>query len=221
MRAAVGVLGILLPVVLVLVDGLWFDGRFPRDSISAYYYSGMRDVFVGVLVATAVFLVTYKVVEWNLDNLLSIVAGVAVLAVALFPTGRPSDLVALTPLQDELGETFVKVIHFLGAGIFIGCLGFICACFGVRERHRADRTEHQRRRGFVLHVSCAVVIGVAVLLILVVDVGLGWDRGLLVGEVLAAWAFGVSWLTKGLELDALRRPSPTGSGRAARATSRG
>ena len=31
------------------------------------------------------------------------------------------------------------------------------------------------------------------------------DRTLLIGETVAVWAFGASWLAKGLELDVLRR----------------
>jgi hypothetical protein len=68
MRVLVGVIGIGLPFALVLLDGLWFDGDpFPRDSLSAYYYSGARELFAGALSATGVFLLTYKVAERNLD----------------------------------------------------------------------------------------------------------------------------------------------------------
>jgi hypothetical protein len=48
MRTVVGLLGIALPFVLVLVDGVWFDSSpFLRESLSAYYYSGARELFVG------------------------------------------------------------------------------------------------------------------------------------------------------------------------------
>ena len=80
MRAMVGAIGVVLPFLLVLGDRLLFSGKpFPRDSLSAYYYSGVRDLFVGTLSVTAIFLVTYKVIERNLDNTLSIVAGLAAL----------------------------------------------------------------------------------------------------------------------------------------------
>ncbi len=60
-RFAIGVLGLALPFVLVLVEPILFDGQpFPRGSLSAYYYSGMRELFVGVLWAIGVFLVLYK-----------------------------------------------------------------------------------------------------------------------------------------------------------------
>jgi hypothetical protein len=68
MRVGVGVLGIALPLVLVFGDKIAFHGNpFPRSSLSVYYYSGMRDEFVGILSATGIFLITYKVAELNLD----------------------------------------------------------------------------------------------------------------------------------------------------------
>jgi hypothetical protein len=194
LRIAVGVLGFLLPIAVVLGDGLWFDGRFPRDSLSAYYWSGTRELFVGGLCATAIVLVTYKIVEWSPDNLFSIIAGVAAAVVALFPTSHPPGAFGLTPLQDRLSETAVKVVHFSAAGVFIVALGVICVFFGVREGKRSDRDPLQQHRGRVFHLTCAAVIGAAVLFILVVDVGLGWDRARLVGEVASVWAFSASWV---------------------------
>src|SRR5687768_5043692 len=80
MRIFIGALAVALPFLLVLIDGLGFDGDpFPRDSLSAYYYSGVRELFVGTLSATAVFLITYKVADRTLDNTLSVLAGFAVL----------------------------------------------------------------------------------------------------------------------------------------------
>jgi hypothetical protein len=219
-RIAVGALGFLLPVVVVLVDGLWFDGRFPRDSLSAYYWSGTREVFVGGLCATAIVLVTYRVVEWNPDNLFSIAAGVAAVLVAMFPTSHPPGDSVLTPLQDRLSETAVKVVHFSAAGVFILSLGVICIFFGVRDGKRPDRAPRRQHRSRVFHFTCAGVIGAAVLFILVVDLGLGWDRALLIGEVASVWAFSASWLVKGLELRELRSPARRPRGRGAAATSR-
>jgi hypothetical protein len=207
MRVMVGVIGIGLPFALVLIDGLWFDGsRFPRTSLSAYYYSGVRELFVGALCATGVFLVAYKVADVNLDNTLSVLAGIAVLGVALFPTDRPNDRVALTPLQEELGETFVAVVHYASAVVFIVALGVISYFFGKREGARPP-VAGARSPGFwrAFHWACAGVIGAALLWILVTEVfGTGPAESLLIGEAVSVWAFGVSWLWKGLEVDMLR-----------------
>ena len=50
------------------------------------------------------------------------------------------------------------------------------------------------------------MIAAALLFILVTEVlGTGPSESLLIGEAVSVWAFGVSWLWKGLELDMLRR----------------
>lgn len=207
MRALVGALGIALPFLLVLVDGLWFDGDpFPRSSLSAYYYSGARELFVGALSAIGVFLITYKVAEVNLDNTLSLLAGVAALVVALFPTGRSNEKVPLTPLQDRWAESFVGGIHFIAAGVFILSLAAISFYFGKREGARPP-TPGRRSPTFWqnYHWICAGTI-VAAFAWSAVTAFSDWgpSRSLLYGEAVAVWAFGASWLLKGLERDMLR-----------------
>ncbi len=176
MRLLVGALGVALPFVLVLCDGLWFDGDpFPRDSLSAYYYSGVRELFVGALTATGVFLITYKVADRGLDNTLSTLAGAAVLAVALLPTGRPSEGVARTALQERLGEGVVETIHFAAATVFIVSLAVISYFFGVREGARPAR-KGKRSPAFWrrYHWLCAGAIAAAL-------VG-SWSRSLPTGH---------------------------------------
>jgi len=207
MRVLVGVIGIGLPFALVLLDGVWFDGEpFPRDSLSAYYYSGVRELFVGALSATGVFLLTYKVAERNLDNTLSLLAGAGVLLVAVFPTNRPGGGGRLTPLQEELGETFVATVHYVSAAVFISALAVISFYFGKREGAR-PAVEGRRSPRFWrnFHWACAGAIAAALLWILVTEVGdVGPGESLLIGEAVSVWAFGISWLWKGLEVDLLR-----------------
>jgi hypothetical protein len=212
MRVFVGALGVALPFLVVLVDGLAFDGDpFPRTSLSAYYYSGARELFVGTLSATAIFLVTYKVADRTLDNTLSTLAGVAVLVVALFPTGLPPDVTELTPLQDLVGESVVEVVHFGAAAVFIVSLAAISFTFGVREGTRPPR-DGARSPAFWrrYHWACAGAIAVALVWIVVTELFGGPPNSLLYGEAVSVWAFGASWLMKGLELDILRasKPSP-------------
>ena len=55
-RLGIGVLGIVLPLWLVFADWVAFHGDpHPRGSLSVYYYSGMRDIFVVIMSATGVF----------------------------------------------------------------------------------------------------------------------------------------------------------------------
>jgi len=184
MRFAIGLLGFLLPPLLVFLEPILFDGQpYPRGSLSAYYYSGVRELFVGMLCAIGVFLVIYKIADRTREGRLSTYAGAAVIVVALFPTGKPGKGVEPTPLQSLLGEEWVEGIHFGFAGAFIFFLGLICLTFG---RHR-----HERRS---LHRACAVVIGVALALAVIAGATGEPDKGILIAEFVAVWAFAISWL---------------------------
>jgi hypothetical protein len=200
MRLWIGVIGVALPLALVFGDGLVFDEHpFPRDSLSAYYYSGTRDLFVGGLLATAIFLITYKISERGLDNTLSTVAGLAAIVIALCPTKPPTHDVALTPLQAKLGENLLALVHLTSATLFIVSLGVVCFFFGKREARRRPVGARTPRFWRNFHWSCAGVIGLAVAWVIVTQVA-AWPRtSLLIGETAAVWAFGVSWFMKGFD----------------------
>jgi hypothetical protein len=201
MRVAIGALGIALPILLVLGEPALFDGQpFPRGSLSAYYYSGVRELFVGALCAIGVFLLTYKVAERSRENRLSTYAGFAVVLVALFPTGRPGPGVSVTPLQVLIGETWVERVHFGAAGIFIASLGVISFYFARPGPQTGNLPPSFWSK---YHGICAGVIAAALVLAAVTGIT-GWpDKGLLIAEAVAVWAFGASWFMKGLEIDVL------------------
>ena len=203
-RTAVGLIGILLPIALFVVDAVVLHGSITaRGSLSAYYHSGARDLFVGALCVTGCLLMTYMGSQpRTLDFWLSLVAGAAVLGVALFPTRRPEiDPGPLTPLQERLGEGVVSGIHFTCAGTFILTLGALCFVFAHREAKYVDNPGRVR-----LHRTCGfVIIGAVAWAVLgfFAPLDLGWLTSLYVGEVASVWAFGLSWLVKGYDLRAL------------------
>jgi hypothetical protein len=213
MRTLVGVIGVLLPIGLVLIDWLGFDEIAVRPSLSSSYYSGTRDMFVGSLAAISVFLVTYKIAEWSWDNLLSIVAGLSAAVVAIFPTERPAGSgIALTPLQDGLGEGTARAVHYVAASVFILSLGAICVRFGQREGSRRRRATKQGPEFWQwFHWTCAGVIALAVVFIVVSEIADAPKDHLFWGESISVFAFGASWFAKGFELDVLlgREPVPT------------
>src|SRR5712691_10637756 len=80
LRMWIGVLGMLLPLLMVLL------GPSPtKQSISAYYYSNMRDFFVGLLSLTGAFLACYAGYKDDPPGV-PILSGAMSLGVALFPT---------------------------------------------------------------------------------------------------------------------------------------
>jgi hypothetical protein len=206
MRFAIAVLGIALPIVLVFVEPILFDGQpWPRGSLSAYYYSGMRELFVGTLCAIGVFLIIYKGGEPTREARASTYAGIAVIVVALFPTGKPGAAVPATPLQDRLGEEWVERVHFFAAGLFIGLLWRI-----TRQHFRKHASAHG-----TFHATCAWLILAALALAAIAGVTGEPDKGILVAEWLAVWAFGASWL-RTVEFAILRgdAPAPAAAGAA-------
>jgi hypothetical protein len=172
-----------------------FDDRpFPLGSLSAYYYSGFRELFVGFLCAIGVFLVIYKWPERTRESWASSGAGLAVVVVAFFPTGKPGDKVATTPLQDLIGQEWVERIHFLAAAVFIFLLSRISHYWA---KHRPER--HR------LHRVCEWVI-LAALVLAALEGLTDWpDYGILIAEFAAVWAFAISWLAT---VERLPRPAP-------------
>ena len=214
MRTIIGVTGILLPVVVIVGDhSLSADAPTVRGSLSGYYYTGMRDFFVGALSTIAIFLITYKIFERTLNNVLTVIAGLAAGAVAFFPTKRPGGLdVALTPWQAKIGEENVSVVHYSAAAVFILSLALMSFFFGLQEgrrtRQRAGRLSALSPsfwRWFHWFMALAILLAGAFAYS-------SWrgnmypDYYLIVAETVAIVAFGLSWLAKGLELDVLLGP---------------
>jgi hypothetical protein len=110
MRLLIGVLAVLLPVVLILVN--WAIGHGFQPSLSGYYYTPMRNVFIGTLCAIGVFLVSYYGYD-RADRLITDCAGLCTILVAFFPT-TPGALA--TARQVIVGD-----FH----------LGFACATFAL------------------------------------------------------------------------------------------
>lgn len=172
MRLAIGLIGLILPIVLVLIDQLFLANHQLRGSMSAYYHSSARDVFVGGLVSTGIFLVTYMSAKRRTyDYVISSVAGVLVMIVAFFPTGRAaSDFPAnahfatsassctdfpgppiCAGTQSWLGEHVTELIHRGSASAFVVLLALLCWVWAVREAalgpRRHDRNASARPDG--------------------------------------------------------------------------
>jgi hypothetical protein len=207
-------------------EGFLFGGGWHvRGSISAYYHTSMHDLFVAGLCVTGFLLATYRSGEPKKPEFwASLIAGVAVLGVAFFPTGRPGLLPGdprcggaeeppgCAPIQQQWGEVFVAGVHFGCALAFILTLAVICFVFARHDGNKAAR----------LQIVCGVVIILAVVGIIVgelIDATFGELTPLYVGEVVAVWAFAVSWLAESVRAwREVRRQNVLGEAYAAGAT---
>src|SRR5690349_11377975 len=113
LRKAIGILGILLPI-LVMAGGTSRYGL--QGSISAYYYTNMRDIFVAQLCMVGVFLYTYRGFD-RADDLLTSISGVLAVGIALFPTRR--DGAEHGPVGvSQLSDVQTSVVHYACAVLF-------------------------------------------------------------------------------------------------------
>jgi hypothetical protein len=190
LRRGVGMIGIALPFVLAIGD-LLLQGHGLQSSISSYYYTVMRDVFVGALWAIAVFLWTYKGYDWR-DDLAGNIASLSAIGVALFPTAPAGEVTAR--------EQIISAVHLSSATVFFLTLAYFClALFRQTDALHPTREKLQRNRvysacGYTI-LGCLALI--AVVGLLPADSPLNWLAPIFWLEALAIVAFGVSWLTKG------------------------
>ena len=185
LRKAIGWIAILFPFVMMLGIFLIFGGKMTLYTISMYYYSGMRDVFVGALCAIGLFLLFYQGYDkW--DDWLGNIAGVCAICIAWFPTSK------IDPL-DWHGK-----IHFIAAIVFF--LTLACFSLFLFTRKDTDPTPRKLKRNKI-YILCGVVMLVCLLAIMIYfqffQESLPHTSFVFWAETLALVAFGISWLTKG------------------------
>ncbi|MFI5299337.1 MAG: hypothetical protein ACHREM_14680 [Polyangiales bacterium] len=217
MRVLIGVIALLLPVLTTVgyrltggPQGVWLG------SISEYYYSTMRDVFVGGLSMIALFLVAYRGYNNLEDRLFNCAAALAV-AIAWFPmspdlrsdavrplTSCSYDVTSPSPCFDsgsfdlQFGHRAMLVhfdafrrIHEISAGLMFVFLGVVSLFFFTKSKDPKDRlTSPKRKRNLIFRVCGVIIWGSLALHTLTL-------LPLLLTEWICLWAFGVSWLVKG------------------------
>ena len=200
LRRAIGIIGLALPFVLI-IGKLLIDGGGLLGSVSGYYYTDMRDVFVGSMCAVGVFLLAYRGHDL-IDDVVADIAGVAAIGVALFPTTPAGPR---THTQQLVGDA-----HVVFAAVFFLSLAYFCL---VRFRRSADpRPTGRKAARNGIYLGCGVIILVCLVSIVVVGLALHggqpWHAVLWL-ESAATVAFGVAWFVKGETLLRDRAPEPS------------
>jgi hypothetical protein len=189
LRRLVGYFGFALPFALVVFSGLTF-----QPSLSEYYYTAARDVFVGVLCAVGVFLCCYKGPD-ILDWALSLTAGLAAILVALVPAALPG----ATGWEDLRGN-----FHLVFATVFLGCLAWLSLFQFTKTKSLKSMTPQKKQRNQVYKVCGWVMVAcLAVIFLYKFPLTKNWMafmngiNPVFTFESFAVMAFGVSWLIKG------------------------
>lgn len=221
----IGLTAILLPPTLVIVDNY---APFPcfRSSLSHYYYSQRSGViFVMTLAFIGTLLSAYRA-EAKSVRRLAIVAGVAGLLVATFPTEGPGCTVdafnarifgvveASSPIVafKTAFQLFPGVgkIHYSAAFVLFAIMFYFCAVVfrrpGAKDRHPdTDALLPVKVARNRIYAACALVIAAAMIVMGLSQLEalkhLFSQRVILYGEWAALFAFGVAWLVKGRLFD--------------------
>lgn len=173
-------------IALSLANLTSFFASSAITSISAAYYEvgWSHVIFIGFLFAISAFLLAYNGYT-RLQMILSKVAGIATLCIALFPCDCDG--------HDQL----VPYVHGASAAVTFAILAFFCYVFF--QRAIAKGGGPARSRAFI-YAICGVVI-VLVIVVLAIDhlaghvISSRLPRLTYYGEKTALLAFGVSWLT--------------------------
>ncbi len=187
LRQSIGWIGFLLPFVLMLGNILIFQGEIIEPSISDYYHTQMRNLFVGALCAVALFMFFYSGHD-SWDNWLGNFAGLFAIGVAFFPTDLPQQ------------DTWVGSMHLFCAASFFLLL-VVFSLFLFTRTREGKKAEGSKRTRNIVYIVCG-----AAMLLCVIVMGLYFalvppaERSSILvfsAETIALVFFGVSWLIKG------------------------
>ncbi len=187
LRKLIGLFGVILPIMLLLGPFMVSSMEY-QPSISDYYYTQMRDYFVGNMFVIGVFLSAYR--GHDSDHVLTVIAGISAICVALFPCG-----------QDEI--TVVSILHYISAVSFFGVVGYISSYVFTKTSSNAPNNPKKDARNIWFKVcgtaifALLALMAASILLIHKYDVPLNDYKTIFILETLAVWSFSLSWLIKG------------------------
>ena len=193
LRRAIGLIGTLLPIVVPLGYSITTGHWLLLSSISSYYYTDVRNIFVGTLCAVGVFLICYRYRRW--DDIFATLAGVFAIGVAFCPPVAPNP----SGLARVMG-----VLHVVFAASFLITMGLMCLFLFTRSyAPKGERSSGKNTRNLVYRI-CGVLVLVFTALAglssfapqsFIDDVHpLFWC------EAVATFAYGFAWWVKGQTL---------------------
>lgn len=189
-RVGIAIVGILFPLILWLV-GLKLGVEL-QGSISAYYHTPMRDVFVGSLFAIGAFLYLYKGYSKKEDIVLDF-AGIFALCIALLPTSAVTKLVC---------NTFTApYLHGIFAILFFVLISYVCIC-GASDTLEGIKNESRKRFYKNLYrVLGGLMIFLPLLSALLLNLLDQTQSIVFFVELAGVWVFSAYWIVKSFEIN--------------------
>jgi hypothetical protein len=197
MRRFIGVLGIALPIIVVL-GGFIQNGFVILDSISNYYYTNMRDFFVGILCGVSLFLISYTGYE-KIDNIVGNISGIFAFGIIIFPVSMYCGKDVRIGMF-LLNDTISGYIHLIFSALFFISLSF--NSLFLFTKHAPGPISKEKRHRNVIYRLCGIVMILSMFCIVTYTAffknTLLWKvHPVLILESIALFAFGISWIVKG------------------------
>jgi hypothetical protein len=203
-RKIIGILGIGFPLILVLGSFILGHCHAIQQSISNYYHTNMRDVFVGYVCTLSIFLFSYKGYDLT-DRIVSALAGIFGLIVALFPTSmkfNPDNSVIDCNIWCNTEQhSWIGTLHLISAGLFILCLCYFSLFLFTKGELKPTPQKLIRDK---IYLTCGCIMFSCIfLLIFLFILPTNVYNALLIFkpvfwlETIAFVVFGFSWLVKG------------------------
>ncbi len=193
LRKTIGILGTSFPFVLFF-GAVVFFGTDIQHSISSYYHTGMRDVFVGTLCATGFFLLAYRGYE-RADNVAGDLGCLFAVCVALFPT--------ISSSSASGDARIIGYIHLGFAALFFLTLIYFSLFLFTKTDPNRPPSKRKIQRNKIYKV-CGYTMSLCILLVVVYELlpdevtsSIRSYKPAFWFEAIAVVAFGISWLTKG------------------------
>jgi membrane-associated phospholipid phosphatase len=202
MRRTVGIIALTLPFVLaagsilaaLLLPGHHLPHPLLQRSISDYYYTPMRNLYVGSLWSIAAFLACTRGYDLR-DEITGYLAGACALGVAVCPSFNPRSN-SYTPEEFAFG-----LIHTAFAALMYLMLAYICIFLFRKSSPERPFTRRKRDRNRI-YGACGLIMVACMIAMISLTILTTVERRhpshwLFWCESLALCAFGIAWLTKG------------------------
>ena len=196
LRRLIGILGMALPLVCIL-GGLFFARLNIQPSISFYYYTNVRDAFVGILIGVSMFLISYRGYEY-IDDLISNITGLTGLGIAIFPCLNAAfEKVGFFQLEPKISN----IVHAICAGAFFLLLAVNSIFIFTLTDKKRNMSKNKMRRN-AIYIVCGIIILLSMLFLVVLHIKyfqekLDTNIYVFILETIMLEAFGISWLVKG------------------------
>lgn len=203
LRRCVGVLGLLLPTLML---GLH---QKLLASMSHYYYTSSSIFFTGILFAFGLVLMAYRGYQKDSDerfsdDQLTTWAGLFALATVIIPTScyDSGDTAIVCKDGYLLGHCSMglNTLHLISAGLFIIILGWMCIYKFTRSTKPESMEKHRLYKicGFTIWGAVGSIgILIAIEKIFKVHVDDYLFGYVFILEAVALYAFAIAWLVKG------------------------